>query len=66
MRRRNTIRLAILAVVLTSAFFVFNSTASTGKNKTCRETMEPCCKKKRGATVNAGWESLSQHFFSSI
>jgi hypothetical protein len=54
MRRRNIIRLAILAVVLTSAFLVFNSAASTGKNKPCKESLEQCCKKKQGGTVNAG------------
>ena len=66
MRRRNTIRIAILAVVAAVAFLVLNSAASTGKNKSCKESMDQCAKKAPAKSGKMAVEALSQHFFSSI
>jgi hypothetical protein len=67
MRRRNTIRIAMLAVVLAGAFLVLRSAASTGKNSPCKESMDQCCKKKNAGEADRRiWKNLSQQFFSSI
>ena len=66
MRRRNTIRIAMLALILTSAFFVLRSAAATDKNKACKESLDQCCKKNSGEADKTIWEGFSQQFFSSI
>jgi len=66
MRRRNTIRIATLAVVAAVAFLVLNSAASTHKSKPCKESMDQCCKKAPAKSGKTALEALSQHFFSSI
>jgi hypothetical protein len=63
MRKRNTIRIAIITVVVAGALLLLKSAASNGKGKASKESMEQCCKKNPGRT---SWESLSQQFFSSI
>jgi len=68
MRRRNTIRIATLAVVAAGAFLVLNPAASGGKSsdKPCKESMDQCCKKAPAKSGKVALENLSQHFFSSI
>jgi hypothetical protein len=70
MRKSNTIRIVILAVILAGAFVVLRSAASTGKSSACKgskESMERCCKKKNAESADkTTWGNLSQQFFSSI
>ncbi len=66
MRRKNTIRIAMLVVILTGAFFVLRSAAATDKNKPCKESIDECYKKNSGNANKTIWEGFSQQFFSSI
>jgi hypothetical protein len=66
MRRRKIIRIAMLAAVLTGAFLVLRSAPARG-DKSCKESMEQCCKKKDANKADKLiWENLSQQFFSPI
>jgi hypothetical protein len=67
MRRRHTIRIAMLAIVLAGAFIVLRSAASASKSDSCKESIDECCKKKETGNPNkTTWENLSRQFFSSI
>ena len=66
MRRKNTIRIAMLMVLmLTGGMLFLRSAAIVDKNKPCKEPVQQCCKKKT-AIKKPEWENLSQQFFSSI
>jgi len=67
MRRRNTLRIAILAFALAGTFLFLRSAASAGQNNSCKESMDECCKKKNaGEADTKSWENLSRQFVSSI
>ncbi|MDP4263466.1 MAG: hypothetical protein Q8941_13145 [Bacteroidota bacterium] len=67
MRKKNTIRIAMLMTVLIGAFIVLHSAASIRQDKPSKESMDQCCKKKNSGNTNkAAWENLSLQFFSSL
>jgi hypothetical protein len=67
MRRRNTLRVVMLAPILLAAFLILRSAAPAGKDKPRKESIDECCKHKpAGKTDKVIWENLSQQFFSSI
>jgi hypothetical protein len=69
MKKRNTIRIVMLVLVLTGAFIVFRSAASASRHNSSKESMDQCCKKKNAAGSSiekTTWEHLSRQFFSSI
>jgi hypothetical protein len=67
MSRKNTIRLVIVSAILAGAFLILSSASSTPKDRSCKESIDECCKKKNaGESDKATWKNLSQQFFSSI
>ncbi|HLG40099.1 MAG TPA: hypothetical protein VI461_10535 [Chitinophagaceae bacterium] len=66
MRGRNIIRISILTVIAAGSLLLLRSEAPATKDKSCKESMEECCKKKESGGDKTIWESLPQQFFSSI
>jgi hypothetical protein len=67
MKKKNTIRIAMLTVLLAGAFIVLRSAVSTNQPGSSKEAMDQCCKKKNAPGIEkTTWEHLSRQFFSSI
>ena len=67
MKLKNTLRIALIAIILSGTFLVLNS-APADKNQPCDESMEDCCKKDKAGDGKGGmiWENISQQFFSAF
>jgi len=63
MRKGNILRLIILVLILTGAFFALQSSASS-KSNSGKECMEAC--EKQDGSGKMIWENLSHQFFSSF
>jgi len=66
MIKKNTIRLAILAVLLAGTFMVLHSKAPVAKADSCKESLDGCCKKEEKNSGGMIWENISHQFFSSM
>ena len=64
MKKRTTLRIALLVAVLIGSFIVLRSSGKP-KSSDCKESEEICCKKRNDKPAPDGmiWESLSRQFF---